>query len=222
MSSSDLDGPALERRAQKETPSWGLWILLGGLVLAWALVLRRFDGGNVYPVLGPLASFVLFVLIAVRHRALKQWLRPTLANILSGVLIGVAMTLCTYPLFRLGIALFPVLRGEVASLYAAAASTTPTRALLWLALIIVAEELLWRGVLLDVARKSLPAWAAVGVSVATYALAQLGTGSWLVAVIAAGCGALWTLQRHLTGSLLSPLLSHAIWTPTIIVLVPVI
>jgi hypothetical protein len=35
------------------------------------------------------------------------------------------------------------------------------------------------------------------------------------------CGSLWTAQRHLTRSLLSPLIAHLIWTPIVILLYPV-
>jgi membrane protease YdiL (CAAX protease family) len=59
------------------------------------------------------------------------------------------------------------------------------------------------------------------VSIASYAAAQFGTGSWIVMSFALVCGTLWTLQRHLTGSLLSPLIAHVIWTPIVILLHPV-
>jgi membrane protease YdiL (CAAX protease family) len=61
----------------------------------------------------------------------------------------------------------------------------------------------------------------LAISVATYAAAQFGTGSWIVMLLALVCGTLWTLQRQLTRSLLSPLLAHLIWTPTVILFYPV-
>lgn len=61
-----------------------------------------------------------------------------------------------------------------------------------------------------------------GAAVVSYAAAQLGTGSLLVVSIALGCGALWTLQRLITGSVLSAVISHAIWTPTVVLLCPVV
>jgi len=35
-------------------------------------------------------------------------------------------------------------------------------------------------------------------------------------------GAIWTAQRAYHDSLVAPLIAHAIWTPTVIVLLPVI
>jgi hypothetical protein len=55
----------------------------------------------------------------------------------------------------------------------------------------------------------------------SYALAQLGTGSCIVMLLAGVCGSIWTLQRRLTLSLLPPLLAHLIWTPIVIWLHPV-
>jgi membrane protease YdiL (CAAX protease family) len=59
-------------------------------------------------------------------------------------------------------------------------------------------------------------------SVGIYVLAQAGTGSVVVALMALVCGTVWTVQRHYTNSLLSPLIAHLIWTPTVILLRPVL
>ena len=91
----------------------------------------------------------------------------------------------------------------------------------WVLAIIVAEELLWRGALLETFARRVSPPAAMALSVATYCVAQAGTGSWIVTLLALVCGTLWTLQRRLTRSLLSPLIAHLIWTPTVILLLPV-
>jgi membrane protease YdiL (CAAX protease family) len=59
-------------------------------------------------------------------------------------------------------------------------------------------------------------------SVASYAAAQIGTGSWILVLLALVCGTVWTLQRRWSRSLLSPLLAHLIWTPVVILLHPVV
>jgi membrane protease YdiL (CAAX protease family) len=87
--------------------------------------------------------------------------------------------------------------------------------------IIIAEELLWRGALLHVLAQRVPASTAMAISICSYALAQLGTGSWVVMLLAGVCGSIWTLQRRLTRSLSSSLLAHLIWTPIVIWLHPV-
>jgi membrane protease YdiL (CAAX protease family) len=80
---------------------------------------------------------------------------------------------------------------------------------------------LFRGAWPSTLRHYMPAPVAFGVSLVTYALAQAGTGSWIVVALAFACGTFWTLQRYYTGSLLSPLISHLIWSQTVLLLYPV-
>ena len=61
----------------------------------------------------------------------------------------------------------------------------------------------------------------MAIAIATYALAQFGSRSWVVALMAIVCGTIWSLQRHFTQSLVSPLIAHFIWTPMVIFLHPV-
>src|SRR5690606_14250563 len=115
----------------------------------------------------------------------------------------------------------PDIEPYVAALYTAAHQATLAEALPWVLAIILAEEVLWRGALLYVLERRVPPALAMLASVLSYAAAQLGTGSWIVMALALACGTLWTLQRHLTRSLLSPLIAHLIWTPTVILFYPV-
>jgi membrane protease YdiL (CAAX protease family) len=192
-----------------------------GLIVGWGLLMQQF-GGNIYAIMGPFALTVVLVVSALSSRKLAIWFRPTRLAIVSGLGIGVGMTLLTYPVFSLATRLFPSLRTDVAVLYQEANRASLAATLAWVVAIIVAEELLWRGALLQVLSRRVPEWAAMALSVATYALAQFGTGSWIVMLLALVCGTLWTVQRRVTRSLLSPLLAHLIWTPVVIFLRPVI
>jgi membrane protease YdiL (CAAX protease family) len=189
-------------------------------IFAWGVLMRHF-GGGIYRVMGPFASTVLIGVAVLTRKELCVWFRPTRIGIGSGLAVGVLMTLATYPVYGLASALSPELGGRVASLYQAAQQTKLAEAWLWMPVIVLAEELLWRGALLHVLSERVPQSAAMAISIASYALAQLGTGSWIVMLLAAVCGSIWTLQRYLTHSLLSPLLAHLIWTPAVILLYPV-
>lgn len=193
-----------------------------GLIVGWGLLMQRFgSAGNIYAVMGPFALSVVLVVAALSSRKLAIWLRPTRRALLTGVAVGVAMTLATYPVYAALRSVVPALESEVAALYTAAHQTSLAHALPWVLAIIVAEEVLWRGALLRVLERRVPPALAMAISVATYAAAQFGTGSWIVMLLALVCGTLWTLQRHLTHSLLSPLVAHLIWTPTVILFYPV-
>jgi membrane protease YdiL (CAAX protease family) len=209
---------------QEAGSRWKSYAVLGLLLLVigtWFTLIRRFGEGDVYAVIGPYACAVSALMFALRPRALADWMRPGLRPILIGLGVGVAMTVLTYPVFQLGVWLFPELDGYVQALYRGARSTTLVKALIWVVAAATAEELLFRGVLPDVLARWTRKPAAYGVSLVVYALAQLGTGSLIVSLMALVCGAIWSVQRFWTGSLLSSLIAHLIWTPTVILLYPV-
>jgi membrane protease YdiL (CAAX protease family) len=91
-------------------------------------------------------------------------------------------------------------------------------------LAVVVEEFVWRGVLLDAAMQSPKAgparvFALVG-STASYTVAQAGSASWALALVAFVLGLVWGLQRLWDGSLVSALLTHVIWSLSVLVFVP--
>jgi uncharacterized protein len=199
-----------------------LLVLMVAFISAWCLLMLRFGSrGNIYAVMGPFALAVLSVIAALSSSELRRWFSPTRAAVLSGIGVGLGMTIITYPLYAVMRSLFPELGTRVAVLYAAAQQTTLAEALPWVLAIIVAEELLWRGALLQVLARRVSPGVAMAISVASYAVAQFGAGSWIVVLLALACGSVWTLQRHFTRSLLSPLIAHLIWTPIVILLHPV-
>lgn len=201
-------------------PSATLLVLVA-LCLAWVALMRRFNAGDIYSVLGPYACLVSAVACGLYWRALRSWFRVTPRAVIAGGAVGVGMTLLTYPVFRFAVQLEPGLEAQVRGLYIGAQSTTLARALCWVVMIILSEELLFRGAGPATLRNYMPERAAFGVSLVVYALAQAGTGSWIVMAMALGCGALWSLLRYYTGSLVAPLIAHLIWSPVVIILHPV-
>jgi membrane protease YdiL (CAAX protease family) len=209
--------PLVERAASHRS-----LVLMVGLILGWCLLMQRFGSRtNIYVVMGPFALSVAMVVAALSSNELRRWFRVTRMAVASGLVVGAGMTLATYPAFALLRSLMPELQSEVAVLYAAAHQTPLAQALPWVVAIIVGEELLWRGAILYVLERRVSSPLAMALSVASYAAAQLGTGSWIVMLLAVVCGTIWTLQRHFTRSLLSPLIAHLIWTPVVILLHPV-
>lgn len=192
-----------------------------GLIVGWAVLVQHF-GGNISTILGPFALIVSLVVAALWREQLQAWFRPTRRAVVSGLGMGALMTLVTYPAFSLAGALFPSLRADVAALYQNTARTPLAETLPWVIVIILAEELLWRGALLHAFSRRVPERWAMAISISSYAVAQFGTRSWIVMLLALVCGSLWTLQRCRTGSLLSSLLAHLIWTPVVIFLHPVV
>jgi membrane protease YdiL (CAAX protease family) len=207
--------------ATADQRAWIQLLVSAALIVAWFVLIQRFGEGDVYAVVGPFACAVCVVSVAIDPRAMQRWLLPNARVLLIGVAVGLAMTALTYPVFRLGVAIDPSLDAQVQGLYIGARSTTLPEALAWVFAIVLAEELLFRGAWPAVLQHWLPKRAAFLVSLVAYTLAQYGTGSWIVMAMAGVCGSLWTLQRLYTDSLLSPLIAHMIWSPTVILLYPV-
>jgi membrane protease YdiL (CAAX protease family) len=172
--------------------------------------------------MGPFALVVTLVVRLVRGRALRRWFKPEPRAIVVGVVLGCTMTALTYPAFSLAARFMPSLRADVRGLYYDASTGSLGVAMAWVCALVVAEELLFRGALLEALEQRKSRGVAFVLSVLSYAFAQLGSGSFIVFLLALVCGSVWTLQRRLTNSLLSTTLAHMIWTQTVILLVPVV
>jgi membrane protease YdiL (CAAX protease family) len=182
--------------------------------------MREFGGTDVYSLLGPYAAAVVLVSSVVGRPLPGALLAPSVRAVLWGVGCGAVMIAATYPTYAAASALLPALAPIVRSLYAATETPSLLVAMAWVSVIVLAEELLWRGVGLFELERKLGLYGASFVSVSSYALAQLGTGSWVVGLVALVCGALWTIERVYTGSVLAALITHWLWTSVVIVLCP--
>jgi membrane protease YdiL (CAAX protease family) len=171
--------------------------------------------------MGPYSAAVCVTLLLARGHALRARLRPTVKNVALGVGMGVLMTVLTYPAFDLARWLFPELVSHVADLYRQSQNERLGVALGAVLIILTAEELLWRGAWYEAWCLRLGPLRASALCVASYALTQLCSGSFIVCLLAVVCGTVWTALRHGSGSLVPSLIAHAIWTPTVILLVPV-
>lgn len=197
-----------------------LWVVFG-LLGVWVALMSRFGDGDVYSVMGPYACAVTGVCFALSPRELLDTLSCDARGLLLGLGVGVVMTLLTYPAFDIATQLIPSLDKQVAALYRGADSTSLARALVWVAALVVAEEVLFRGVLPRALQVLTPPRTAFALAVLVYACAQLGSGSWIVFLLAIVCGTAWTLLRIYTGSLSPGLIAHGIWSPTLLLLYPV-
>lgn len=200
-------------------------VVCAGVIVGWAFVLRKLGGDDVYAYLGPYSALVIIaasVHAYLRRTAHTQEPRMALAtNIALGVGVGVAMTIGTFVAYRIFSAASPALAIHVEALYRATRTTSIEVRLAWTAVVIVAEEMLWRGALFSAAERVFGTYAAIAVSLLAYTAVQVGTGSWVVPLTAFVCGAFWTAERVVTRSLVAPLISHTIWTMIVIHLYPV-
>lgn len=197
-------------------------VALATVVYAAALAMR--GPYNVWVTTGAAAAVAVVAVVAVDGPRLGAALRPSWRAVAWGVGLGVAMAAATHAAYALAVAWWPALQPEVAALYAdLAESPGPVASLPVLAAVIVAEELTWRGTLVHALSDR--GWSrgaiVVGASLA-YPLPHLLAGSWLLPVVALGCGLIWTAERVLLTSLLACTLTHLVWDVIVFVLLPLV
>lgn len=163
---------------------------------------------------------VLVALWAGRGR-LRYRLRPSPGSTAIGVVAGVAMVGLTVLLYPVALALVAGIRGEVRELYAALQDPPgPLVATPILILVVTAEELVYRDVVVTALGERLRAPATGALAVGIYLLPQLLGGSWVLTGVAFACGVVWTALRFLTGGIWSPWLCHVLWDVAVFVVFP--
>ncbi len=206
-------------------------LVLSGLWAVAFLVAVSID--SVYPVLGGVAGVVvMFSIVASVRRArsagVSWWstLRPRSLVVGLGVLVGLLTVAATHVGYRLIGASIPSLADDVERLQQVAA-VTPHRLGL-VVVIAVAEELIWRGLLLGALRRV--GWSTIMATVSSaciYGLAQVGPRSLWLVVAACGLGVVWGALRCVggpsggpSGGLWRAIVAHLLWTIAILGVVP--
>lgn len=192
------------------------------IVLLWIAVMSRFGEGDVYPPLGGFALGVIAFVVWAARRVVLAGLRLRAGDLVLGASVGVATTLLTYPVFDLAVACLPQLQPMVLELYREAAVGSLASRLGWVFVIIVAEELLFRGLLPALLRSRLSDGWRIVAAIGLYAASTLGSASIIVFAMALVMGTIWMVLRHLTDSLVPGLVAHLIWTPSVILIWPVL
>ena len=90
------------------------------------------------------------------------------------------------------------------------------------ALVVLAEEVMWRAVLMDAIRPKLGAVATLAVATAIYAIPQAVSGNWPLLAAAVGCGSVWGVLYLLRRDVVAPFACHMLWDVVVFVVWPVV
>jgi len=135
--------------------------------------------------------------------------------------LGVALVAATHAAFQAVRYLSPDLAIAVRGLYLSIDLGASRLALAVLTIVIViGEELVWRGVAVELVRAR-PRLTAGAISVALYVLPQLPGHVPVLIAAATGLGAIFAAQRLVTGRLTDAIVTHAIWSVAVFVVIPV-
>ncbi|HEY5957013.1 MAG TPA: type II CAAX endopeptidase family protein [Polyangiaceae bacterium] len=143
-------------------------------------------------------------------------------DIWVGASLGLALTSITHALASVILPHWRGLHLETQRLYGMiddARNSLPALAVILL--VVVAEEFVYRGVVTTALSERLGRSGTVVCSAALYALPVSASGSWLLVAIAVALGTLWTVARLWSEGLIVSLISHAIWSASTFVLLPI-
>ena len=157
--------------------------------------------------------------------------RPSVRSILGenprlgialGLVVGTAMSLATWGLYPFAVGVLPVVQGEVETLYGLLRQTPgPVRAFPLLLVVVAAEELVWRGLAIDLFTPVLGPWRAALMAALLYVLPQIAFRSPLLIIVALLCGLVWGALRVRTGGLMAPFVAHVVWDLLVFIVYPV-
>ncbi len=183
--------------AAASTAALGIWMAIGG------------------------AAVVLGVAVfALDWSASKSILQPRPRLVLLGAALGGLVTAATYLLYPVLVRIAPSLAGETTVLYSAFRKTSFQLASLAIAPVILGEELVWRGVVLETFTRRLGHWGGVTLAAGVYALALAPIGSPVLVFVALLCGLLWGALRAASGSLVPTLVAHLVWDVCVLLWLP--
>lgn len=207
-----------ERRDPREGARRDLFVIVAStLAFGSALAARRFM--NVWITIAISAGLAI-ALAASRGRPVRPLSRAAVRDVVLGLVFGALMSAATILIVPITVSWIPGLDLQIGQLYADLQDPPgPIRAIPILLAAVVAEELVWRGVLVRRMRARSPTTIILIASLA-YAIPQVFSGSWVLVALALVCGLVWTAQRVIAGSLILPLITHVVWDLAIFIAWP--
>lgn len=185
-----------------------LWTTLPTLLLAIVALLRAYGRGD-----------------------LGKWLKPTWGDVTRGFLAGVLLFVASFVFVKIVVPPGSPHEAWMARIYLAMGDTSRLRDhMVWAAVAIVvasaAEEIVWRGLVIDLAKELVGgsrAWIVGGV---LYGVAHAGTvlalsdekagPNPMLLFAALGCGLAWSFMRRMFGRLPPSIVAHAMFDWTVV------
>jgi len=193
-------------------------VSLATVSFATALALR--DAVNVWLTTSIAAMVALMMTRLGDPEAFQEFRRLRARAAWAAVGIALLMIAATYLLYAESYRV-PGLQPQVRELYLVFTSE-PGRygAAPIIAFVVLAEEVVWRGVLLRALEQRVGPLGQVVLATLLYSLMQAASGSWVLWGLSVLLGLVWTLQRVLYRTWAAPLITHLIWDGTVMILYP--
>ncbi|MGM0575418.1 MAG: CPBP family intramembrane glutamic endopeptidase [Myxococcota bacterium] len=193
-------------------------LLLG---LGWFAIVHAAGEHDFWLPLGVYAGLISIGALWVYGRWMERLLRARRRDALRGALGGLALAVASWVLYPPIAEAFPFVADDVRRLYGivhgpiGAAEAAPLAVL-----IILGEEMLWRGVFLEALRLRMRSGPAILLAAVAYAATVSAHGSVVLVGLALAWGVVWGAQRVHSDSLVVPILSHLIWASAVVAIAP--
>ena len=194
----------------------GLCTVSFGLAMAWRNV------ANPWLTNFSVATMAVGCSLFVLGERRKQLFHATARQLAGATIAGLVLVAATHTLYAVGTSVTPALSVSVAQLYEGVHNRMPNIVLTipLVVAVVLAEEMVWRGLAFDLMQRRLSPRSAVLAATIFYALPQVIGGTWLLVLAALLLGLFLTIQRLVTKNLLAPVVTHAIWSISVFVIVP--
>lgn len=200
---------------------WRAAITVAVTILAVGAAMRVREPANIWLTTGAASVLGLGLALWAERGRLRDRIAMSPKTSWIGLGAGLALAAATHALYPLAEAWMPGLDVHVRALYEVLedppgiVAATPV-----LILVVTAEELVFRDVLVTALSRYYAAALAGALAVLLYVVPQLIGGSWLLSLVAFGCGIIWTALRLWTGGVWAAWVCHVVWDLAVFVLFP--
>lgn len=196
-----------------------LTISIATITFACAVLFRE----SVNPWISTTAAALFSLLLATPHakREVRALFEVKGSAVFVAAALGALLAGLTHGAYRLADTYAPVLTAGVPDLYAAIeANPGPRLAIPLVVIIVFAEEVIWRGLVIHKLKEKLASVWVFFAAVALYVVPQIASGSWELVLAATVLGGIFGWQRMASGRLADPLVTHLVWTITVFCVFP--
>lgn len=158
------------------------------------------------------------IVVALETGFFRRMLTPSIKLVAIGLAAAAVMIVATYGLYPIVVHAIPSVATSTQDLYVDKLRIPHPTAIVLIVtgLIVIGEELLWRGIVQEAVAGRIQGLWSVPVSAVVYGLSHALIGSMLLTLVAVICGIFWSGIRWRTQSLLPALIAHLIWDMTIL------
>jgi len=210
-----LNVSSLEHTRNRGNPLLVTLVGTTAMIAAWLLT-PRYGPWACNGIAAPVS-----IIAALRWRPKPVRAPYLVATLLGSFALGVLLATLSWGVAPIVERQLPAFGRELGTLYATLShSPGPTRAAPILVLSIIAEELVWRGVLVDWCQTRMNRGRTVLLVTASYALPIAFSGSWLLLIVAIGLGTVLAAQRLYCQTWVAPFITHLTWNMLVFVVHP--